>query len=360
VRTLTRRELTAALAARQLLLERRQLRPAEAIRRLTPLQGQDSAAPYVALAARIHGFSRRQLEGVLRSRHVVKTTIMRVTLHLVAATDYPAYAQLTRQGRLRNWRTTYPHLDEAELTAELAAWLAEPRTNDEIRKRVCRYEGVSDQPWSSVIFARTLVPLVQLPPAGYWGERGRASFVVDPRPLPDPAEAATFVLGRYLAAFGPASRRDAAAWAGVAQRDFADAWDRLGAVSYRTEDGGELLDLPRRPLAPESTPLPVRLLARWDQPLLAYADRERIIPAEVQPLKLTLSGNQTLLVDGRVAASWWLRRASNRVKVDIIPHVEIRRSAHAAIRVEAKRTARFCEPEARSIEVAGLSKPVAG
>ena len=57
-----------------------------------------------------------------------------------------------------------------------------------------------------MIFARTLLPLVQLPPAGYWRDRRRPSFVVDPRPLPDPAEAAALVLARYLAAFGPASR----------------------------------------------------------------------------------------------------------------------------------------------------------
>ena len=338
-----------------MLQARRALRPAEAIRRLTPLQGQDSPAPYVALAARLDGFGRDQLERVLRSRHVVKTTIMRSTLHLVAASDYPAYAQLARQARMRAWRNTYSHLDEHEVAAELAAWLTDPRTNDEIRERVGRYDGVAmDNEWTSVMFARDLLPLVQLPPAGFWGERGRASFVADTRPRPDPVDAATLVLGRYLAAFGPASRRDAAAWAGVAQRDFGGAWDRLKLVSYRAEDGTELLDLPRRSLPPASTKLPPRFLSRWDQPLLAYADRERIIPASVQPLKLTLSGDQTVLVDGRVAASWWLRRARKRVQVDITPHVAIHRSAHAAIRAEAKRTARFCEPEAQSIEVVGL------
>ena len=95
------------------------------------------------------------------------------------------------------------------------------------------------------------------------------------------------MLGRYLAAFGPASLRDAASWAGATQRDFAGAAERLGAVTLRRPDGGELLDLPGAPLPPGDTPLPVRLLAHWDQPLLAYADRERIIPAEVAPLKLT-------------------------------------------------------------------------
>ena len=204
------------------------------------------------------------------------------------------------------------------------------------------------------MFARTLLPLVQLPPAGYWRERRRPNFVVDPRPLPDPVDAATLVLARYLAAFGPASRRDVAAWAGVAQRDFAEALSRLATVSHRDERGTELLDLPDQPLPPASTRLPVRLLARWDQALLAYADRERIIPPELQALRLTLSGDATITVDGRVAASWQLRRGRDSVEVAITPHVEIRRARRAEIRSEAQRTARFCEPDARSVDVTGL------
>jgi hypothetical protein len=66
---------------------------------------------------------------------VVKTTIMRLTLHLAAAADYLAYAQLTRQVRLRAWRKQYAHLDEAQVTAELGAWLREPLTNEQIRER---------------------------------------------------------------------------------------------------------------------------------------------------------------------------------------------------------------------------------
>jgi hypothetical protein len=347
LRTLTRRELTAALAARQLLLERRRLAPAEAIRRLTPLQGQHPPAPYVALAARLERFTRADLEAAIESRSVVKSTLMRLTLHVAAASEYPAYAQFARQARMRKWRATYAHLDEAQVAAELGAWLAEPRTNDAIRERVTTYDGVPDDPWTPLIFARTLLPLVQLPPAGFWNDKRRPRFVLDPRPLPDAVDAAALVLGR-------ASRRDVAAWAGVAQRDFAAAWSRLPIVSHRDERGAELLDLPDMPLPPASTPLPVRLLARWDQPLLAHADRERIIPAELLPLKLTLSGDQTVTVDGRVAASWELRRAGAAVEVAVTPHTDLRRAAREAIRAEAKRTARFCEPNARSVDVAGV------
>jgi hypothetical protein len=267
VRVLTREELTAALAARQLLLERKRIAPAEAIRRLTPLQGQHPPAPHIALAARLEGFTRRDLEAAIDARDVVKTTINRMTLHLVAAEDFPAFAQLTRQVRMRTWRKTYPQLDEERVTAELSEWFRTPRTNPHIRERVRRYDGVTPDPWTAVIFARTLVPLVQLPPAGHWNDGRRAEFVLDPRPLPAPEDAGALVLARYL--------------------------------------------------------------AHWDQPLLAYADRDRIIP-----------------FNGRVAASW----AMDGPKLTISPHTDFPR---AAVTEEALRTARFCAPEAAKHEVAG-------
>ena len=327
---------------------------AEAIRHITPMQGQHSTASYIGLAARLDGFARADLEAAIDERSVVKTTIHRLTLHLAAAADYPAYAQLTRQPWMRRWRKTYAHLDEAKVAAELGKWLREPRTNAEIRERVSQYEGVTGEAWTPIIFARTLLPLVQLPPAGYWNDTRRPSFVVDPRPRPAPEDAATHVLERYLAAFGPASRRDVAAWSGTTQRDFAAAFERVETVSYRDESGTELLDLQGQPLPPASTPLPVRFLGRWEQALLAYADRERIIPPAVAPLKLTLSGDQTVTVDGRVAASWSLDRGRRAVKLTVTPHVEISRAARAAIREEALRTARFCAPDAGGHEVAGV------
>jgi hypothetical protein len=177
---------------------------------------------------------------------------------------------------------------------------------------------------------------------------------VQPGPRPTASAAAAVVLERYLRAFGPASPQDLAAWAGVAQRDFADALARVSTVSYRDQNGVELLDLPGLPIPPSSTRPPVRLLARWDQPILAYADRERIIPAELLPLKLGLSGDQTVTVDGRVAASWQLERGRNVVAVRITPHVDIVRSARAAIRTEAKHTARFCERDTASVDVLGI------
>ena len=355
MRTLTRPELTAALAARQGLIERRRLDPAEAIRRLTPLQGQHPPAPFIALAARLDGFTRADLEAALAARGVVKTTLMRMTLHLAAADEYPAYAQLVRQVRMRTWRKQYAHLDEAQVTAELGAWLREPRTNGEIRERVWRYEGVDEEMWTPIVFARVLLPLVQLPPAGHWGDRRRPRFVLDPRPLPDPddgGDARAGALPRRVRAREPrATWRRGPASPSATSPARGSAWRRSSTATSRARRSSTS---PGSRCRPPRRRCPPRLLAHWDQPLLAHADRERIIPAEVQPLKLTLSGDPTVTVDGRVAASWAVEREGDAVRLTVTPHVEIRRAARAAIRAEAKRIARFCEPDARTVEVAGV------
>jgi hypothetical protein len=354
-RTLTRKELTAALAARQGLLQPLPLAPAAAIARLTPLQGQDNRAPYVALAARLQGFEKAALDAAFHAGEVVKTTIMRNTLHIAASAEYPAYAAFLRLGRTRAMWKAYAHLDEQQVIADLSEFLSQPRSNDEIRTRVRSYGGVPEDEWTPIFFARNLVPVIHVAPAGMlWDNRKRPRFVVDPRPPADPIGAAVRAIRRYLGAFGPASRRDVSAWAGVPQRDFADAWDRVQTTSYRDEQGRELLDLPVQPLPPASTKLPPRFLARWDQALLAYAERDRIIPPELRPLRLTLAGDQTVTVDGRVAASWLLRVANDRAQIEIEPHTDIPRSKHAAIRAEGKRMIAILAPEATSAGVVGL------
>lgn len=342
--------MTAALAARQFLIDRQRLSPAEAIRRLSPLQAQHPTAPFVGLAARLDDFDRVHLEAAIDSGLVAKSSVLRLTLHLAAMSEFPAYAQVTRQARMRQWRRTYPHLDEHAVTEELRAWFQTPRTNNEIRELVGQYDGVADTEWAPIEFARVLLPLIQLAPAGHWKGIRRPRFTVDQRPLPSATEAANTVVTRYLEAFGPASRKDLAFWSAVPQRDFAEAIAGLPVVTFRDEKGAELLDLPGLPLPPASMQLPPRFLGRWDQALLAHADRDRIIPPELQPLKLTLSGDQTLTVRGQVAASWKMDGST----LVISPHTDIPKSMRAGVKEEGLRTARLFAPDRHRHAVSGM------
>ena len=214
----------------------------------------------------------------------------------------------------------------------------------------------TDHEWHAVMFARTLLPLVQVPPAGFWRERRRPSFVVDPRPLPDPDDAATLVLGRYLGAFGPASKRDVAAWAGVRAARLRPAWERLETVAYRDEQGTELLDLPDQPLPPAidqaagSLPGALGPGRCWPTPTATASSR----PSWAR-WRLTLSGDQTVTVDGRVAASWKLERATRRVQGrDRAAPRDPQVGARADPRRGEAHGAASPSPEAERIEVAGV------
>ena len=59
---------------------------------------------------------------------------------------------------------------------------------------------------------------------------------------------------------------------------------------------------------------------------------------EIQALELTLSGDPTVTVDGRVAATWAIRDDA----LEVTPHVELSRAQRKAVREEGLRTARFC------------------
>ncbi len=87
-RVLTLRELNRATLTRQLLLERASLAPLDAIKQLAGLQAQLSNLPYIGLWSRLHAFQRNDLTHLLEQRQVVRTSMMRRTLHLTTAEDY--------------------------------------------------------------------------------------------------------------------------------------------------------------------------------------------------------------------------------------------------------------------------------
>src|SRR5207244_5920576 len=104
VPSLTIRELNRAFLARQFLLKRQKIDVVDAVERLGCLQGQWAPSPYVALWSRLASFKRDELTRAIDRRQVVKATLMRATLHLVSAGEYPAYSLATMEGRFGAWR----------------------------------------------------------------------------------------------------------------------------------------------------------------------------------------------------------------------------------------------------------------
>jgi Winged helix DNA-binding domain len=146
-------------------------------------------------------------------------------------------------------------------------------------------------------------------------------------------------LRRYLAAFGPASRRDIVAWSMMHVPEIQRALDRLELRHFRDEQGRQLLDVASAPLPDAEMPAPVRFLPKWDNVLLAWADRTRVLPEEHRKKVIGMNGDvaQTFLVDGFVAGTW--RVADGHVVVE--PFAPLPRSVRGELDEEAGRLEAF-------------------
>jgi hypothetical protein len=334
-RVLTRRELNRATLARQLLLQRKRIGTVAAIERLAGMQAQWPPSPYVGLWSRVEGFKRASLERALLKGDVVKATVMRGTLHLVSLRDYPLFWEVLHAKPF--WS------DEAavEAGARLAASLRElaPLTMNEALAHLETAHGIVDADARRTWFvARVRAHLLHHPETALWASRpqGRYAALAEPERV-DRLAAITEIVRRYLTAFGPASKADIARWGGLNIGDFQPALDALEPlVRYRDEKGRELLDLPRLPLPAADTPAPARFLPKWDNVILGFADRERILPKELQATVIAKNGDvvQTFLVDGLVAGSWSSDRSG---KVTLAPYGPLPRAARREVEEEAAR-----------------------
>jgi hypothetical protein len=353
---LTRRALGRALLARQLLLHRSKLPVTEAVEHLVGLQAQAPAPPYFALWSRLVGFTPAQLSDRISDRSVVRIVLMRGTIHLVSAADClalrPVMAPMLERSLVGN--TTYGKaklagLDLAEVAGAARTLVEEkPRTMAELRT-LLGPQWPDRDPVSLAQTARSLLPLVQVPPRGLWGTGGQPACTTAEswlgRPLAEPSPERMVL--RYLAAFGPATVRDIQAWSGLTR--LAEVTERLGSrlVRLRTADGAELLDLPDAPRPDPDVPAPVRFLAPFDNALLSHADRSRILDEDARKVVFASVNGQipgTILVDGTVRGIWRIHRNSE-LRIDTIRPLSKRHAS--SVTAEGNRLLRFAEPDAQ-------------
>jgi hypothetical protein len=336
-RVLTLRELNRATLARQLLLERKRVAPAALIERLVGMQAQWPSAPYVGIWTRATGFRREALERELTRGTVVKATVMRQTLHLVTRRDYALFRAAMSETNFP-WETAASKRLAPAMRA-LAA--AAPITTSEALAHLEREHGLNGidarRAWRA---ARASAHLVHHHETAFWNARPEGRFVaLDEPELHVPVEARAEMLRRYLAAFGPSTRRDIGLWSMMHVPEIAAALELLDLRRFRDEQGRELLDVPRAPLPEDDMPAPPRLLPKWDNVLLAHADRSRILPHSHRKLIIGKNGDvaATFLVDGFVAGTWRLEKG----RVVLEPFAKLSRATRSELEDEAARLEAF-------------------
>lgn len=357
------RALNRATLARQLLLDRSGLPVLTAVAHLGGLQAQEPQEPYVGLWSRLSAFRPGALSDLLTGRSVVRTHLMRRTVHLVTAEDALAWRArheaMLRQRVLGVYRAELDGTDLEELAAAGRAVLAdgEPRSMTELARAVAdRWPAVGTRALGEMLIT-ALVPTVQLPPRGLWRTKAGVRSVPlaswlgrEIAPLsPDGSDpVGQALLRRYLAAYGPAASADLRAWCGLAGLPAAVAAVREELVVFRDERGRELLDLPDAPRPDPDTPAPVRFLPAFDNAILGYHDRGRIIDDAHRGL--SVAGERVVLLDGRVAATWTVEDGT----VAVTPLRRFSRADRAGVAEQGRELALFLsDRESDRVRVTG-------
>jgi hypothetical protein len=317
------KDLNRALLARQHLLTREPHAPLDLVAHLVGLQAQEPLDPYIGLWSRIEAFDPQSLAQTLVDRRAVRIALQRSTIHLVTAADAlalrPALQVVHERGLKGQFGRALDGLDLEQVATDGRALIDErPRTFGELGKALATsYEG--RDPLALAMAVRTGLALVQPPPRGVWGKGVRALHTTVEGWLgqtPGAAIALEDLVLRYLAAFGPASVKDAQVWCGLTR--LADVFERLRPtlITFRDERGAELFDLPDAPRPDPETPAPPRFLPQYDNVLLSHADRSRIVPEGIGERIYRQHGHWSpLLVDGLLRGTW--KRTDTTLSIEL-------------------------------------------
>lgn len=350
-------DLRAARLGSQLLTTRSATSPEAVVDQLLAVQAQDPRAFRLSVRSRSTGLTAADVDAALTDRRtLVVGSLMRTTLHLVAADDFWWLHDLLtpRQRASSTTRLRQEGVDEVQAERGIAvvteAVQAGPQTREQL-KVLLDDAGVptARQALVHVIHAAAIEGHVVRGPV----IDGQHAFVHAPtwlgdRPDEDRAVQLARLAERYLRGHGPASPADLVKWTGLA---LGECRAGFAAIADHTEPwGGGALDLVHLAGRPAATDLPApRLLGGFDPILHGWASRSEFVDADDGVVTSNGIFRPTALIDGRVAATWTM--PGNQVTLK--PIRPISKQASSALQADAEELARYLAVDLKPLAIDG-------
>jgi uncharacterized protein YcaQ len=327
------------------------------------VQAQIMSAAYLQLWTRNHALTRAGIEFALwKSRTLVKTSLMRQTLHLIPTDEFAIYIAALRPSRyaqaMRVMERCGITREESEAIVPLimetlsAGPLSRPAIAAAIRPKASKQVRF----WMENSWSLVRLPVAQGLICYGRGEDNAIVFIRTDHWLPklklepmSATEAQCALLRKYLRAYGPATLHDFAHWAGLPMKE---------VKPLRALLGSELADIPgekknslllRQDLAIlNASPKPkgsIRLLPNFDAYLLAHREKDHLLSAQhykrVYRNQAWIS--PVVLINGAIAGVWSHKLQGKRLHVQIEPFYTLNKAERAGVEREAKHLAQFFE-----------------
>ena len=335
-------------------------RPPAILHQVVALQAQVLSAAALGMRVRSIGLRASDVDRALNDeRSIVRSWLMRGTLHIVASEDLRWLVQLLGPVFVRASATRHAQLGlDDDLKSRGVAAIRKiltgsgPMTRSELLDRM-RGRNIALNP-------KTQAPIHLIGLAAFQGvlcigpqrDDGEPTYVLlddwVPRVRTPSRETALAELARrYVAAYGPATIGDLSAWSGLpmaeARMAVTGAKASFTEVTIQGQAAFVLRDRLRQTAIP-ATP-DVRLLPAFDTYLLGYRRRDLAVPPALQR-RLQRGGgwiHPAVLVNGRAVAAWRLAKSGGRGTVKVEPSGPITPAVRAGIESEVADIARFLD-----------------
>jgi hypothetical protein len=322
------------------------------------LQAQVLEAAALGLRARSERLQRTDVMKALNEdRSIVRTWLMRGTLHLIASDDLgwmlgilgPVFAagNKARHAQLGLDATTKSRGIEAirQILSKEA-----PLTRHEIVDRLRRHGIKLDPKTQAPIHLIAVAALNGVLCLGPDRENGESTYVLiedwigTQRALSEES-ALRELAQRYFSAYGPASLDDFVSWSGLPVPRARSALNAAQPSLVEISIAGRSNFLPKAGLRrlPAAKPPSVRLLPAFDTYLLGYRSRELAVPPTLEK-RLQRGGgwlHPAVVADGRAVGAWSIRRAGRRVQIAIVDLERVNAGIRKSIEAEIDDIGRF-------------------
>lgn len=337
-------------------------------------QAQVMSAAELQLAVRVECTTGAVREALWKDRSLVKTWLMRGTLHLLPAGDLPVFTAAMNGSWAKPRPSWFEYFglrerDLAQLTETITGALdGEPMTREQIIAVAGKGQSRQVLEWMKSGWGGFLKPVARAGRLCFGPSRGQSVTFVNPREWLgawrdlEPEEALVEVARRYLRAYGPATRKDFEAWFGRWPGVAAIAWSGLESELVTVAVGGAPMqilsaDLKHIPASP--LPGTMRLLPAFDPFLMGHSSRSHLFDAGHRAKVSRTSGwiSQVVLVDGEVHGVWRHELLKRTLRVVVEEFGRLPATAKAEIGLRAQEIAAALGAERAQVTFSRPAKP---
>ncbi|MHA1906899.1 MAG: winged helix DNA-binding domain-containing protein [Candidatus Thorarchaeota archaeon] len=308
---------------------------AEIVAKVFGIQAQDNSAAQIGIFARSRGLNVEDVKACLYlTRSIVRTWCMRGTLHYLTAKDVPWLLFLFGPTFVTRGRNRLKQLGFDDLLADRAVELIQEnirkygsQTRLEVSNTLANagfsFDPKGQAPYHLIRRASLLGNICEVTPKENKEAYGLLHEWMDIDVHLDRKSALRILASRYLSAYQPASLKDFSTWSKLPMKDLRTAWVAIEPFTTTITDGNETMKILTKdmPDGLEHEESYVNLLPAFDSFMLGYSNRSHTISKQNENQIWPGGGiiRPTVIHDGKVVATWKIRRKGEQSVILIDP-----------------------------------------